>query len=64
MGHRACFVIYCTEGDSGAARPPAPHTRAVRAVKGCAYGLRLQAEQVDRAAELLAAQSISVLAIV
>ena len=35
---------------------------AVRAVK--AYGLRLQAEQVDRAAELLAAQSISVLAIV
>ena len=37
---------------------------AVRAVKGCAYGLRLQAEQVDRAAELLAAQSISVLAIV
>lgn len=26
---------------------------AVRAVKGCAYGLRLQAEQVDRAAELL-----------
>ena len=37
---------------------------AVRAVKGCAYGLRLQAEQVDRSAELLAAQSISVLAIV
>lgn len=36
---------------------------AVRAVKGCAYGAP-QAEQVDRAAELLAAQSISVLAIV
>ena len=37
---------------------------AVRAVKGCAYGLRLQAEQVDQAVEILTAQSIGVLAIV